>query len=60
LYGAETLAIHKVDQEYLGSFEMWCRRGEETISWTNHVRYEVFHRVKQKLEYLTYNKQKEG
>jgi len=60
LYGAETWAICKVDQKYLGCFEMWCRRRKEKISWTGHVRYEVFHRVKRKLEYPTYNKQKEG
>jgi hypothetical protein len=56
LYGAETLAIRKVDQKYLGSFEMWCQRRKEKVSWTDHVKNEVFHRVKEKVEYPTYNK----
>jgi hypothetical protein len=32
LYGAETL--RKLDQKYLKSFEMWCWRRMEKISWT--------------------------
>jgi hypothetical protein len=45
LYGAETWALRKVDQEYLESFEMWCWRRME-ISMADHVRNEVLHRVK--------------
>jgi hypothetical protein len=37
--GAETLTLWKVDQKYIGSFEM-CWRRMEKISWTNHVRNE--------------------
>jgi hypothetical protein len=45
LYGAETWTLRKVDQKYLKSFEMWCWRRME-ISWTDRVRNEVLHRVK--------------
>ena len=38
LYGAETLRA--VDQKHLESFEMWCWRRMEKISWTYHVRNE--------------------
>jgi hypothetical protein len=36
-----------MDQKYLESFEMWCSRRMEKISWTDGVRNEeVLHRVK--------------
>ena len=38
LYGAWTLRA--ADQKYLESFEMWCWRRMEKISWTDHVRNE--------------------
>jgi len=40
LYGAETWTIRTVDQKHLESFEMWCWRRLEKISWTDHVRNE--------------------
>jgi len=40
LYGAETWTLRAVDQKHLESFEMWCWRGMEEISWTDHVRNE--------------------
>jgi hypothetical protein len=44
--GAETWTLPKVDQKYLESFEMWCWRRMEKISWTDRVRNEeVLHRV---------------
>ena len=46
LYGAETWTLLKADQKYLESFEMWCWRRME-ISWTDRVRNEVLHRVKE-------------
>jgi hypothetical protein len=47
LCGAETWTLRKVDQKYLESFEMWCWRRIEKISWTDRVRNEeVLHRVK--------------
>ena len=47
LYGAETLTIRAVDQKHLESFDMWCWRRMEKISWTDDVRNEgVLLRVK--------------
>ena len=37
LYGAETWTLGAVDQKLLESFEMWCQRRMEKISWINHV-----------------------
>jgi hypothetical protein len=48
LYGAETWTLRAVDQKHLESFEMWCLRRMEKISWTDHVRNEdVLLRVKE-------------
>ena len=45
--GAETWTLRAVDQKHLESFEMWCSRRMEEISWTDHVRNEdVLLRVK--------------
>ena len=38
--GAETWTLRAADQKYLESFEMWCWRRMEKISWTDHVRKE--------------------
>ena len=40
LCGAETWTLRAADQKYLESFEMWCWRGLEKISWIDHVRNE--------------------
>ena len=40
LYGAETWTLRTTDQKQLESFEMWCWRRMEKISWTNHERNE--------------------
>ena len=40
LYCAETWTLRAVDQKHLESFEMWCWRRMEKISWTEHVRNE--------------------
>jgi hypothetical protein len=40
LYGDETWTLRAVDQKHLESFEMWCWRRMEKISWTDHVRNE--------------------
>jgi hypothetical protein len=37
LCGAETGTVRAVDRKQLGSFEMWCWRRTEKISWTDHV-----------------------
>jgi len=47
LCGAGTWTLQKVDQKYLESFEIWCWRRMEKISWTDRVRNEgVLHRDK--------------
>jgi len=40
LYGAETWTLRATDQKHVESFEMWCWRRMEKISWTDHVRNE--------------------
>ena len=39
-YGAETWTLRATDRKHLESFEMWCWRRMEKISWTDHVRNE--------------------
>jgi hypothetical protein len=53
LYGAEIWTLRAVDQKHLESFEMWCWRRMEKISWTDHVRNEeVLLRVKEQKNIL--------
>jgi len=53
MYGAETWTLRAVDQKHLKSFEMWCCRRMEKISWTDHVRNEeVLLRVKEQRNIL--------
>jgi hypothetical protein len=40
LYGAETLTLRATDQKRMESFETWCWRSMEKISWTDRVRKE--------------------
>jgi hypothetical protein len=40
LYGAETWTLRAVDEKHLESFEMWCWRRMEKISWSDRVRNE--------------------
>jgi hypothetical protein len=40
IYGDEASTLRKVDQGYFESFDMWCLRRMEKISWTNRVKYE--------------------
>jgi hypothetical protein len=48
LNGAETGTLQKVHHNYLESFELWCWRRMEKISWTDRVRNEeVLMRVKE-------------
>jgi len=46
LYGAESWTLREVEQKYMESFEMWCWRRVEKISWTDRVGNEVLCRVK--------------
>jgi hypothetical protein len=53
LYGAETWRLRKMNQKYLESFEMWCWRRMEKISWTDCMRNEeALHRVKEERNIL--------
>jgi hypothetical protein len=48
LYVAETWTLRKIDQKYLGSFEMWCWGTMEKFIWTGHVKNEeVLYRDKE-------------
>jgi hypothetical protein len=50
---AETWTLRALDQKHLESFEMWCWRRMEKISWTDHVRNEdVLIRVKEQRNIL--------
>ena len=40
LYGSETWTLRAADQKQVESFEMWCWRRMEKITWTDHVRNE--------------------
>jgi hypothetical protein len=64
LYGAETWKLRAVDQKHLKSFEMWCWRRMEKVSWTDHVRKEkvllrvneqrnILHEIRKKKRRLT-------
>jgi hypothetical protein len=47
-YAAETWTLWPADEKHLESFEMWCWRRMEKISWTDRVRSEeVLLRVKE-------------
>jgi hypothetical protein len=53
LYGAENGTVRAVDQKHVESFEMWCWRRMEKISWTDHVRNDgVLLRVKEQRNIL--------
>ena len=53
LYGAETWTFRAADQKHLESFEIWCWRRMEKISWTDHVgNEEVLLRVNEKRNIL--------
>jgi len=41
LFGAEAWTLRATDQKHLESFEMWCWRRMEKISWNDHMRNEV-------------------
>jgi hypothetical protein len=48
LYSAVNWTLREVDQKHLESFEIWCWRRMEKISWTDHVNNEeVLLRVKE-------------
>ena len=56
VYDAETWALRKVDQKHLESFEMWCWRRVEKISWADCMRNEEV--LQRREEYPADNKKK--
>jgi len=51
--GAETWTLRAADEKYLESFELWCWRRMEKISWTDHVKNEeVLFRVNEQRNIL--------
>jgi len=52
LYGAETWTLRYVDEECLVSFQMWCWRRMEKISWTDRVRHDVLQWVNEEMNIL--------
>jgi hypothetical protein len=45
--------LRKLDHNYVGSFEMWCWRRMEKISWTDYVsNEEVLHTFKEERKIL--------
>jgi hypothetical protein len=48
--------LRAVIVRYLKSFEMWCWRRMEKISWTDSVRNEVLLRVKEQSRGISYLK----
>ena len=61
LYGDETWTLRKSGQKCLDSFEIWCWRRMENISWTDRVRNEeVLHRIKEERNIIHTVQEKEG
>ena len=61
LYGAENLTLRAMDKKHLESFEMWCWRRMEKISWTDHLRNEdILLRVKEQRNILHEIRKREG
>jgi hypothetical protein len=58
LYGPETWTLRKIDQKSLESFEMWCWRTMENISWNDRVKNEGVLNSQEGQEYPTYHKKK--
>jgi hypothetical protein len=46
-YQVSNWTFRKVNQKYLGSFEMWCWRRLEKISWSDRVTNKVVRTVKE-------------
>ena len=59
LYGAETWTLRAAGQKYLESFEMWCWRRMEKISWTDHVRMKKCY-LESMSKGISYRKQENG
>ena len=47
LYGAVNWTPRKVDHKYLENLDIWCWSRKEKISWTDRVKNEILHVVKE-------------
>jgi hypothetical protein len=48
MYGVETWTLEKLDQKYLGSFEMWCGEGWRPILVDRSCKkWQIYHGVKE-------------
>jgi hypothetical protein len=53
VHGAETWTPWKVHVKYLESFEAWCWRRMEKISWTDRLKNEeILRRIKEEMNIL--------
>ena len=50
--GDENWTLWKLDQKYLAGYEMCCWRRTEKICWTDRMRNEVLHGVKEERNFL--------
>jgi len=58
---SEVWTLRKVDQKYIESFEMWCWRRMEKISWTYRVKNEdILFRIKEERNILHRAKQRKA
>jgi hypothetical protein len=60
LYGAETWTLWEVHQKYVRSFDMWCCRRMEKITWTDNVGNEVLQGVKEERNILQTIRRRQG
>jgi len=47
------MKLRKEHQKYLQSFETWCWRRTEKVSWTDRVKYEELEIVKEETNLLS-------
>ena len=61
MYGVVAWTLRKVDQKYLGSFEMWCWKRMEKVNWIDRVKSEgTLPRVKEERSILHTIKRKDN
>jgi len=58
--GSEILTLRKTEQKYLESFEMWCWRRIEKMSWNDRVRNELLLRGKEERNIVHAIKERES
>jgi hypothetical protein len=60
LYCAENWTRRKADHKYLENFDMWCCSRKEKISWTDRMKNEILHIVKEEKDILHTTKRKKA